>query len=167
MTTAVAAARPSGLRRAAAAVALAALVAVLLYLAVSALNRWYVLLASVFSLGVAVIAAWYILSRRGVVRAVASGVAALALLVFIVVVVASEGLIVLAVGLGLAALSIGAASYAIESGRGRQFSRARARRASSGATDEPQVRSGEGRTLPPSRLVSATQYRADRAAARR
>ena len=90
MTTAVAAARPSGLRRAAAAVALAALVAVLLYLAVSALNRWYVLLASVFSLGVAVIAAWYILSRRGVVRAVASGVAALALLVFIVVVVASE-----------------------------------------------------------------------------
>jgi diacylglycerol kinase family enzyme len=113
MTTAVAAARPSGLRRAAAAVALAALVAVLLYLAVSALNRWYVLLASVFSLGVAVIAAWYILSRRGVVRAVASGVAALALLVFIVVVVASEGLIVLAVGLGLAALSIGAASYAL------------------------------------------------------
>jgi diacylglycerol kinase family enzyme len=101
------------LRRAAAAVALAALVAVLLYLAVSALNRWYVLLASVFSLGVAVIAAWYILSRRGVVRAVASGVAALALLVFIVVVVASEGLIVLAVGLGLAALSIGAASYAL------------------------------------------------------
>jgi diacylglycerol kinase family enzyme len=113
MTTAVAAARPSGLRRAAAAVALAALVAVLLYLAVSALNRWYVLLASVFSLGVAVIAAWYILSRRGVVRAVASGVAALALLVFIVVVVASEGLIVLAVGLGLATLSIGAASYAL------------------------------------------------------
>jgi diacylglycerol kinase family enzyme len=113
MTTAVAAGRPSALRRAAAAVALAALVAVLLYLAVSALNRWYVLLASVFSLGVAVIAAWYILSRRGVVRAVASGVAALALLVFIVVVVASEGLIVLAVGLGLAALSIGAASYAL------------------------------------------------------
>jgi diacylglycerol kinase family enzyme len=113
MTTAVAAAKPSGLRRAAAGVALAALVAVLLYLAVSALNRWYVLLASVFSLGVAVIAAWYILSRRGVVRAVASGVAALALLVFIVVVVASEGLIVLAVGLGLATLSIGAASYAL------------------------------------------------------
>jgi diacylglycerol kinase family enzyme len=113
MTTAVAAGRPSGLRRAAAAVALAALVAVLLYLAVSALNRWYVLLASVFSLGVAVIATWYILSRRGVIRAVASGVAALALLVFIVVVVASEGLIVLAVGLGLATLSIGAASYAL------------------------------------------------------
>jgi hypothetical protein len=59
--------------------------AAMLYLAVSALDRWYVLLASVFSLGVAVIAAWYILSRRGVARAVASGVATLALLMFVVV----------------------------------------------------------------------------------
>jgi diacylglycerol kinase family enzyme len=82
-------------------------------LAESAIHHWLVLLASVFSLGVAVIAAWYILSRRGVARAVASGVAALALLVFVVVVVASESLIVLAVGLGLAALSIGAANYAL------------------------------------------------------
>jgi diacylglycerol kinase family enzyme len=113
MTTAVAGSGPSRLRRAAAAVALAALFAALLYLAVSALSRWYVLLASVFSLGVAVIAAWYILSRRGVARAVASGVAALALLVFVVVVVASESFFVLAVGLGLAAVSIGAASYAL------------------------------------------------------
>jgi diacylglycerol kinase family enzyme len=87
--------------------------AAMLYLAVSALDRWYVLLASVFSLGVAVIAAWYILSRRGVARAVASGVATLALLMFVVVVVASESFIVLAVGLGLAAVSIGATSYAL------------------------------------------------------
>ncbi|HEX6757648.1 MAG TPA: diacylglycerol kinase family protein [Propionibacteriaceae bacterium] len=113
MTTTVAGAKPSRLRRAAAVVALAALVAALLYLAVSALDRWFVLLASVFWLGVAVIAAWYILSRRGVARAVSSGVAALALLVFVVVVVASESFIVLAVGLGLAAVSIGAASYAL------------------------------------------------------
>jgi diacylglycerol kinase family enzyme len=113
MTTAVAGSGPNPLRRAAAAVALAALFAALLYLAVSALSRWYVLLASVFPLGVAVIAAWYILSRRGVARAVATGVATLALLVFVVVVVASESFIVLAVGLGLAAVSIGAASYAL------------------------------------------------------
>jgi diacylglycerol kinase family enzyme len=113
MTTAVAGSGPNPLRRAAAAVALAALFAALLYLAASALSRWYVLLASVFSLGVAVIAAWNILSRRGVARGVATGVAALALLVFVVVVVASESLIVLAVGLGLAAVSIGAASYAL------------------------------------------------------
>ena len=57
MTTAVAGSRPSPLRRAAAAVALAALVAALLYLAVSAIQRWDVLLASVISLGVAVVAA--------------------------------------------------------------------------------------------------------------
>jgi diacylglycerol kinase family enzyme len=113
MTTAVAAGKPNPLRRAAAAVALAALVAALLYLAVAALHNWPILLLSLLSLGVAVIAGWYILSRRGVARAVASGVATLALLAFIVVVVASESLIVLAVGLGLATVSIGAASYAL------------------------------------------------------
>jgi diacylglycerol kinase family enzyme len=113
MTTAVVDGRPSPMRRAAAAVALAALIAALLYLAVAALNNWPILLLSVLSLGVAVKAGWYILSRRGTVRAAASGVAALALLVFIVVVIASEGLIVLAIGLGLAAVSIGAASYAL------------------------------------------------------
>ncbi|HEX3199012.1 MAG TPA: diacylglycerol kinase family protein, partial [Propionibacteriaceae bacterium] len=113
MTTAVAGGRPNALRRAAAAVALAALIAALLYLAGAALRNWPILLLSVLSLGVAVKAAWYVVSRRGVVRAVASGVAALALLLLIVVVVASEGLIVLAVGLGLAAVSIGAASYAL------------------------------------------------------
>lgn len=113
MTTAVVGGRPTPLRRAAAAIALAALIAALLYLAVAALHNWPILLLSVLSLGVAVKAAWYILSRRGVVRAAASGVAALALLVFIVVVIASEGLIVLAIGLGLAAVSIGAASYAL------------------------------------------------------
>ena len=113
MTTAVVDGRPSPMRRAAAAVALAALIAALLYLAVAALHNWPILLLSVLSLGVAVKAGWYILSRRGTVRAAASGVAALALLVFIVVVIASEGLIVLAIGLGLAAVSIGAASYAL------------------------------------------------------
>ena len=82
--------RPSRSRRAAAAVALAALIAALLYLAISALHHWWVLLATVFSLGVAVMAAWYILSRRGVARAVATAVAALALLVFVIVVIASE-----------------------------------------------------------------------------
>lgn len=115
MTTAVAGSRPNPLRRAAAAVALAALVAALLYLAVSAIQRWDVLLITVVSLGVAVVAAWYILSRRGVARAVAVGVAALALVVFAVAVIASESLIVLAVGLGLAAVSVGAASYALSS----------------------------------------------------
>ena len=113
MTTTHAGGKPSMLRRAAAAVALVALCAALVYLALSALSRWDVLLASVVSLGVTVIAAWYILSRRGVTRAVAAGIAALALLVFLAVVIASESVIVLVVGLALGALSVGAASYAL------------------------------------------------------
>jgi diacylglycerol kinase family enzyme len=113
VTTTVEGGKPSMLRRAAAAVALAALVAALVYLAVSAVSRWYVLVASIVSLGVTVIAAWYILSRRGVARVVAAGIAALALLVFIAVVIASESIIVLVVGLALAAVSVGAASYAL------------------------------------------------------
>ncbi len=45
---------PSPLRRAAAAAALVALVVALLYLAISAIFRWYILLTSVISLGVLV-----------------------------------------------------------------------------------------------------------------
>jgi diacylglycerol kinase family enzyme len=101
------------LRRVAAAAALAALVAALIYLVWAALYRWHVVLISVVPLGVAVIAAWYILSRRGVVRAIAAVVAALALLVFAAIVVAGEGVSALVVGLLLAAVSVGAASYAL------------------------------------------------------
>ena len=105
--------KPSWLRRVAAAAALAALVAALIYLVWAALYRWHVVLISVVPLGVAVIAAWYILSRRGVVRAIAAVVAALALLVFAAIVVAGEGVSALVVGLLLAAVSVGAASYAL------------------------------------------------------
>ncbi len=104
---------PSPLRRAAAAAALVALVVALLYLAISAIFHWYILLTSVISLGVLVIAVWFILSRRGLARAIAGVVAAVALVIFIGVVLATESLIVLTVGLGLAAVSIVAASYAL------------------------------------------------------
>jgi hypothetical protein len=93
---------------------LAALVAALLYLAMSAIFRWHILLVSAISLGVAVAAAWFILSRRGLARALAAVVvAAVALVTFISVVIATESVIVLTVGLGLAAVSIMAASYAL------------------------------------------------------
>jgi diacylglycerol kinase family enzyme len=105
--------KPSWLRRVAAAVALAALVAALSYLVWAALYRWPVVLISVVPLGVAVVAAWYILSRRGVARAIAAVVAAFAVLVFAVVVVASESMRVLVTGLVLAAVSVGATSYAL------------------------------------------------------
>jgi diacylglycerol kinase family enzyme len=60
-----------------------------------------------------VIAAWYILSRRGVTRVIAAVVAAFALLVFIVAVVASESVRVLVIALALAAVSVGATNYAL------------------------------------------------------
>jgi diacylglycerol kinase family enzyme len=105
--------KPTWLRRVAAAVALAASVAALIYLVWAALYRWPVVLISVVPLGVAVVAAWYILSRRGVVRAIAAVVAAFAVLGFAVVVVASESVRVLVTGLVLAAVSVGATSYAL------------------------------------------------------
>jgi diacylglycerol kinase family enzyme len=105
--------KPGPLRRAAAAIALTALAAALIYLTVEALDQWYVLLLSVVLLGVAVIAAWHVLSRRGVARAIAALVAVVALIAFAVVVIATESLIVLAVGFGLATVSIAAASYAL------------------------------------------------------
>jgi diacylglycerol kinase family enzyme len=105
--------KPNWLRRVAAAVALAALVVALSYLVWAALYRWPVVLISVVPLGVAVVAAWYILSRRGVARAIAVVVAAFALLVFAVAVVASESVRVLVIGLVLAAVSVGATSYAL------------------------------------------------------
>ena len=83
------------------------------YLAISAIFHWYILLTSVISLGVLVVTVWFILSRRGLARAIAGVVAAVALVIFIGVVLATESLIVLTVGLGLAAVSIVAASYAL------------------------------------------------------
>ena len=71
MTTSDARTGPSALRRASAVLALTALAAALVFLVVVFIRRWDVLLASVVSLGVAVVAAWYVLSRRGAVRAAA------------------------------------------------------------------------------------------------
>ncbi|MFL6044367.1 MAG: diacylglycerol/lipid kinase family protein [Propionibacteriaceae bacterium] len=105
--------RPSRSHRAAAAVALGAAAAALLYLAMSAIFNWYVVLTTMFFLGVAVIAAWYILSRRGAARAIAGIVMTLALVGFAAVVIATQSVIVLGIALGLAGVSISAASYAL------------------------------------------------------
>ena len=115
MTTPVPGGRPSALRRASAALALTALAAALLFLVVVSIRRWDVLLVSVVSLGVAVVAAWYVVSRRGSVRVAAAVLGAIALVVFILVILASQSGRVLAVGLALAALSTAAAGYALAS----------------------------------------------------
>ena len=116
MTTTVASGTPSPMRRAAAALALVALAAALLFLAVAAIHRWDILLVSVISLGVAVVGAWYVVSRRGAARAAAAALAVLALVVFVVVMVSSQSVRVLVVGLGLAAVSVAAAGYALTAG---------------------------------------------------
>jgi diacylglycerol kinase family enzyme len=103
------------MRRAAAALALVALTAALVFLVVSALDRWDVLLASFVSLAVAVVAAWYVISRRGTVRVVAAVLAVVALVTFVVVMIASRSVRILVVGLGLGALSVIAASYTLSS----------------------------------------------------
>ena len=115
MTTTVAGDKPDPLHRAAAVGALVALAAALVFLAIATIHRWDVLLAGVLSLGVAVMAAWYVLSRRGAARIAAAVVAVIALAVFLVVMIASESVRILAVGLGLAALSVIAAGYALTS----------------------------------------------------
>jgi diacylglycerol kinase family enzyme len=93
--------------------ALVALASVVIYLTVEALARWWVVLISVVALATAVVAAWYVLSRRGMRRAVAAAVAVVALAVFIVVIVVSESLRVLIVGLVLGSLSSAAAGWAL------------------------------------------------------
>ncbi|GAB3058321.1 hypothetical protein GCM10027053_20200 [Intrasporangium mesophilum] len=105
--------RPSARRRASAAVALAALAAALVFIAVVTFRRWNVLLVGVVSLGVAVVAAWYAISRRGTTRILAVVLVAVALTAFVVVMIGSRSVRVLIVGLGLAVLSAAAAGFAL------------------------------------------------------
>ena len=100
-------------RRLAAMAALVVLVANVVYLTVEAFHRWWVLLLSTVSLATAVVAAWYVLSRRGTVRAVAAAVGVAALVVFVVVVLTSQSLRVLIVGFVLGAVSSAAAGWAL------------------------------------------------------
>ncbi len=104
---------PSLARRLAALTALAAALLAVVYLVLQALHRWDVLLVSVGSLGIAVVAAWYVVSRRGSARVAAVGVTAAALLCFVLVVVASESLRVVIVAIALAAVCVWAARFAI------------------------------------------------------
>ena len=104
-------------QRAAAIIALAALAVALSVLIVAALNRWPVLLASVASMSLVIIAAWYVVSRRGAVRVMAAVAAVAGLVCFVVVVVASDSLRVLGVSLLLAVVSVFAARHALHRSR--------------------------------------------------
>ncbi len=104
-------------RRFAATVSLASLAAAVLYVTLSALQRWQVLIASLLTLALIVVAAWYIVSRRGTIRVVAAIAALLAVSAFVLVAVRSESMRVLLLTLALAAVSAASAGYALRSGR--------------------------------------------------
>ena len=105
--------RPTGARQAAAWLAYGALAVGLAYLVVVSFRRWEVLLASIATLSVLVVAAWFAVSRRGRPRLIALVVAVLALVLFTWVVLASDSLRVLIVGLLLAAVSTASARVAL------------------------------------------------------
>ena len=89
----------------------------LVYLVVVSFRRWDVLLVSVAALSALVVAAWFAVSRRGRPRAVALVVAVLALVLLTVVLLASDSLRVLVVGLLLAAASTASARWPFTSHR--------------------------------------------------
>ncbi|HEU4546454.1 MAG TPA: diacylglycerol kinase family protein, partial [Microlunatus sp.] len=103
-------------RRLAAILALLMWVALVVFLLVAAVSRWFVLLATVTLISVFVLAAWYVLARHGVARVVGAVIAAVAMVAFVVVMVTSESIVVLLVALVLASASVGAAGYALRTG---------------------------------------------------
>jgi diacylglycerol kinase family enzyme len=102
-------------RQLAAIFALLTSVALVAFLVLAAFSRWIVLLATVVSMSVFVVAAWYVVARRGWARVVGAAIAVVAIAVFVVVVVAGESLWVLVVALVLASVSITSAGYALRS----------------------------------------------------
>ncbi|HVK35105.1 MAG TPA: diacylglycerol kinase family protein [Microlunatus sp.] len=103
-------------RRFAAILALLTWVALVVFLLVAAVSRWFVLLATVTSISVFVLAAWYVLARHGAARVVGAVIAVVAMVAFVVVMVTSESIVVLLVALVLASASVGAAGYALRTG---------------------------------------------------
>lgn len=91
-----------------AVIALAALAATVVVMVFALVRHWDVLVVSVVSLSIAVVASWYVLSRRGARRIIADAVVVGALAVLAIVLVASESIWVLVVVVLLAALSVAA-----------------------------------------------------------
>lgn len=118
MTTSAQTTHPDRTRQAAAAGAILALVAAVVFLALFAAARWEVVVLAVGLLGAAVLAGWVAISRRGTARLVALVVLAAALLALVLALVATQSIRGLVVGVLLGAASISAAGYALRTGSG-------------------------------------------------
>jgi diacylglycerol kinase family enzyme len=105
---------PTRQQQAAAWLAYVALVAAAVYIVVATIRRWEVVVAGLVTLSAAVVSAWFAVSRRGRTRWVALGVGALALVLFVTVMLTSNSVRVLVVAACLAAISTGAAAIALE-----------------------------------------------------
>ncbi|GAA4410276.1 hypothetical protein GCM10023168_29800 [Fodinibacter luteus] len=108
---------PTREQRVAAWLAFLALAAGLAYLAAVTLNRLDVLILSVLALSVAVVAAWFAVSRRGTARIVAAVVVVAALVALALALLRSHSIWVLIVGVALASLSAAAARLALRPAR--------------------------------------------------
>ena len=107
---------PTSQQRGAAWLAYLALGVGVLFLLVVFIRRWDVLLAALASLAALVVAAWFVVSRRGTTRLVAAGVAVAAMVIFAVVMLASRSVWVLVVGLVRGAVSPAAAGFGLGPG---------------------------------------------------
>ncbi len=104
---------PDRRRRLAAAAALTALAAALLVLLTYTWNRWELLVVAALALGAAVLSGWYVLTRRGAVRAVAAVAGAVALVMFLGVLLGGGSVAVLLVAAALGSGSVAAAEVAL------------------------------------------------------
>jgi diacylglycerol kinase family enzyme len=104
---------PDGRRRAAATAALATLAAALAVLVTGAFDRWESFALALLAMAVGVLCGWYALTRRGLVRVVATVVGALALVGFVIVMLGSGSVVVLLTAGLLGTVSVVTAEIAL------------------------------------------------------
>ena len=104
---------PTAGQRAAAWLAYASLALATAYLVVAFIRRWEVLIAGLVALAALVVGAWFAVSRRGTPRVLGLVVGAVGLVLFCVIMVASDSIRVLVVGLALATVSATSARVAL------------------------------------------------------
>lgn len=100
-------------RQAAALASLATAVAAIVVAVVTLWSHWDDLLLALACLAVGVVAAWYVLSRRGVTRIVAAATLVVAIGAAIVFLVGEHGVLMLTIAVALALATAGLARYAL------------------------------------------------------
>ena len=108
---------PKASRRIAAIASFVTLLLAALVIVLLVLSDPLTMIAAGASLAVAVAAAWNAITRRGAARLVSAGLAVVALVVWVVVLVAANNLLALFASLGLAIAAVALARYSLERDR--------------------------------------------------